>query len=159
MLYRALKKIASVFFNILNILLAGNLPPFGCVCVIVEAQDRYLALERPGGTLVFPGGFMRWKEQTVQTAQREGKEETGLDLRIGEIVGYYSSPTDRFDGMSTLTLVYLADVISGELRSSIEGCPCWLDENELHVRLHAHYQQIFNDYLRYRKQHQGANVS
>ncbi len=42
MFYSLLKKLVGIFFNILNILLAGNLPPFGCVCVIVEDQDKYL---------------------------------------------------------------------------------------------------------------------
>ncbi|GAC1623215.1 MAG: hypothetical protein NVS4B11_17830 [Ktedonobacteraceae bacterium] len=158
MLYRALKKIVSIFFNGLNMLLKGNLPPFGCVCVIVEQDGRYLAVERPEGPLVFPGGFMLWKELSEQTAQREGKEETGLDLRIGNIIGCYTTPSSGFDSMSTITIAYRAEVIGGELHSSIEGQPYWVDEETLRSRLQGHYQPMVNDYVQYRKLGRATNI-
>ncbi|HAH00905.1 MAG TPA: hypothetical protein DCL75_19095, partial [Ktedonobacter sp.] len=70
LLYRMLKGLVGIFFNILNLLLAGNLPPFGCVSIVIRDQDQasYLVIERPEGGFVFPGGFMRWGEHSVQTA-------------------------------------------------------------------------------------------
>src|SRR5260370_19202878 len=97
-----LKRAVSVFFNILNLLLVGNLPPFGCVCVIVEDQDKYLVIERPGGGYALPGGFMRWREHPTQTALRESKEETGLQFRADRIVSCSSTVSDRFMLISTL---------------------------------------------------------
>ena len=151
MFYRILKKSVGIFFNILNVLLKGNLPPFGCVCILVEQDERYLIVERPEGSLVFPGGFMRWKERSEQTAQREGKEETGLDLRIGNIVGCYTTPSTGFTAMSTITIVHRAEVVGGMLCSSIEGRPYWIDEETLRGRLEEHYHIILNDYLHCKK--------
>ena len=159
MFYRVLKKSVGIFFNILNVLLKGNLPPFGCVCILVEQDGHYLIVERPEGSLVFPGGFMRWKELSEQTAQREGKEETGLDLRIGGIVGCYTTPAADFAAMSTITIVHRAEVIDGELRSSIEGRPYWVDEETLRNRLEEHYFIILNEYLPREKQYKAINAS
>lgn len=149
MLYRVFKKLVGVFFNVLNILLNGNLPPFGTVCIIVEQDGQYLVIERPEGLIVFPGGFMRWNELSRQTARREGKEETGLDLKIGELLGSYTAIAKSFTTMSTITIVHRAEVIGGELRSSIEGRPYWIDRAMLSKLLAQHYQPIMRDFLKF----------
>lgn len=152
MLYNAFKHTVAILFNLLNRLMFGNLPPFGSACVIVEEQGRFLVLKRPTGTAAFPGGFMRWNELAEETARREAKEETGLDLQIAHMVSYSSTPSTDFKHMSTLTLFFHASVIAGELRTSIEGQPCWLDEETLRGCLHSYYQDALDDYLRYRSQ-------
>lgn len=149
-LYRVLNKFVGIFFNLLNLLLLGNLPPFGSVCMIVEDQGRYLVIQRPEGKMVFPSGFVRWREHPEQTVWREGKEETGLELRVGEVVGYASVVSAHFARMSTLTLIYEAEVVGGQLRGSVEGEPCWLDESELHNKLDAQQRSMLERYLRYR---------
>src|SRR5438874_6462158 len=116
-----LKDLVGVFFNILNLLLAGNLPPFGSVSIVIKNQDSYLVIERPEGGFVFPGGFMRWSEHPVQTAQRECMEETGLKLEVKELIGCSSTTSSRFTRMSTLTVIYYAEVVAGKLKKSIEG--------------------------------------
>jgi len=148
-LYRVFKKLVGVFFNMLNILLNGNLPPFGTVCIIVEQDGQYLVIERPEGPIVFPGGFMRWNELSEQTAQREGKEETGLDLNIGEILVSYTATAINFTTMSTITIVHRGEVIGGELRSSIEGRPYWVDRATLPGIVAKHYQPIIKDFLQF----------
>jgi ADP-ribose pyrophosphatase YjhB (NUDIX family) len=152
MLYQVLKKLAGLFFNFLNILLGGNLPPFGSVCVIVEREHHFLVVEQPNGATVFPGGFMRWHEMPEETAMREGKEETGLQLHPMHIIGHYPKPTKSLDGMSIIHIAYQAEVISGELRKSIEGQPSWISEKDLLDKLSPYYLTIFQDYLRYREQ-------
>ncbi len=142
----------SICFNILNFCLAGNLPPLGCICVIVEDQGRFLLVRRPEGGFVFPGGFMRWREHPKRTAQREFKEETGLQVELRHIVGCYSYASTRFDRMSTLTLVYCGVVSGGEIRGSIEGQPCWIDGSELSSVIDFRYATMLDDYLEHRKQ-------
>jgi 8-oxo-dGTP diphosphatase len=156
-LYRILTKSATISFNILNVVLAGNLPPLGSICVVVEDNGRYLILQRPEGGLVFPGGFMRWREHPAQTARREFKEETGLQLQLHHIIGCYSKVSTRFDRMSTLTLVYSGVVIGGEMRSSVEGQPRWIDESDLRGKLDFQYVSILDDFLVHRKQHQAKS--
>jgi ADP-ribose pyrophosphatase YjhB (NUDIX family) len=159
MLYDLLKIGVSVFFNTLNGLLGGNLPPFGSAAVIVEERDHYLVVELPRGRVAFPGGFMIWREHPKQTAQREAKEETGLLVRVGDLIGTYSSTSDSFTCMSTVSSVYAAEVMDGVLRPSIEGRPCWLDEEELRRRLTEHSRAILDDYLRYRTEQRGKHFA
>ena len=152
MLYNILKRVVSVVFNTLNVLLGGNLPPFGSAVAIVEEQDRYLVVELPDGRVVFPGGFMTWRENAKDTARREVQEETGLLVSVDDIIGTYSCPSDRFTNMSTISCVYTATVVGGALRPSCEGRPYWLHEAELRTRLSRHSRGILDDYLGYRTQ-------
>lgn len=151
-LYNTFKYVVAIFFNFLNRLMLGNLPPFGSACVIVEEQGRFLVLQRPEGQTVFPGGLMRWGEVVEETARREGKEETGLDLRIERMISYRSTPATDLVHMSSLALFFHARVVGGKLRGSIEGQPCWLDEATLRDSLPEYYQEAFADYLQYRNQ-------
>jgi len=151
LLYRMFKRLVGVCFNILNLLLAGNLPPLGSVCVIVEDQDRYLVVERAGGSFVFPGGFMRWRENPLQTALRECEEETGLRLKVNGLIGCSSNSSENFTRMSSLTVIYQAEVIGGELKRSIEGQPRWIDESELRMRVYKKQRGILDHFLRYRE--------
>ncbi len=153
MLYKALKKFASVFFNVLNFLMAGNLPPFGCVCVVVEKEKQFLVVEQTNGSVVFPGGFMRWRESPEQTLSREGQEETGLLIRAIDMIGYYPHAARNIGEMSTLTFVYRGETVSGTLKKSMEGSPLWIGADELPGKLAPEYHTIFADYLRYRTEH------
>jgi 8-oxo-dGTP diphosphatase len=149
-LYRILRKAAALYFNMLNLCLAGNLPPQGCVSVIVEGQGRYLLLRRPGGGLVFPGGFMRWREHPAQTAEREFKEETGLRVALHHVVACYSHTSENIGSMSTLTLVYSGEICGGEMRNSVEGQPCWIDESSLLEKIDSRYRTMLNDFRKQR---------
>jgi len=151
-LYRALKMSVGIFFNILNFVLAGNLPPFGCVNIVVEEQGRYLVIQRPEGHIVFPGGFMRWRESPEETGVRECKEETGLQVKIVHLIGCSSTTSENIAKMSTLTVIYRAEVVGGALLSSIEGKPLWMDEAELHIKLFKQQTGVLEHYLARRDQ-------
>lgn len=153
-LYRALKMWVGVFFNLLNVLLVGNLPPLGSVSVIVEEQGRYLVIQRPEGYFVFPGGFMRWREHPEKTALRECKEETGLQIQIAGLIGCSSNVSDDMTSMSTLSIIFHATVVGGTLRSSIEGKPLWMDEAELPGKLFKKQGGILQNYLARRNSRQ-----
>ncbi|MEO9030635.1 MAG: NUDIX hydrolase [Ktedonobacteraceae bacterium] len=147
-LYNLLGQTASVFFNILNLLMAGNLPPFGSVYVMIKEQERYLMLETPNGKAVLPGGFMRWREDPLETGRRECEEETGMQVRMLDLLGYLSCPSKSRSHMSTLTLVYRAEIIGGHLRGSVEGHPIWISETEAKQRLPPRYQPFFESHAR-----------
>lgn len=153
-LYQVLKKSVGFCFNCLNICLWGNLPPMGCISVIVEDQGKLLLLKRPNGDLVFPGGFMRWQEHPTQTALREVKEETGLHVTLQHVVACYSIASTDFRSMSTLILVFCAEVNGGDMRSSVEGYPCWIEKTNLLEMVNFRYQYMLDDYLERSKQHE-----
>lgn len=150
-LYRILSGLVPVCFNSLNLLLMGNLPPLGSVCVIVEDEGRFLLLRRPGGTMVFPGGFIRWNEYPDETARREFREETGLEVRLLDRMGTHASKSDGLNCLSTLTVAFAGEVAGGTLRGGIEGRPCWLDEAEMRRRLTSHYMSMLEDDFAYRE--------
>jgi 8-oxo-dGTP diphosphatase len=149
LLYWMLGEAAGISFNILNLMLAGNLPPFVTVRLIVEEQGRYLAIEESKGYFSLPGGFTRWNEYPAQAAVRECEEETGLRVKLGDIVSQRATVSNRFDHISMLTITYQATIISGDLRGSTEGEPCWKSETELRDKMGSYSMQILEDYLCY----------
>lgn len=154
LLYELFKKLVAVCFNLLNFLLLGNLPPLGSVCVIVEDQGRYLLVRRPGGKYVFPGGFMRWREHPVQAAKRECLEETGMHITIQGLIGCSANRSDRITKMSSLTVIYRAKVIDGQLRNTIEGQARWIDSAQLPSSLHKLQRGIYDHYVRYQERNE-----
>ena len=159
MLYDLLKICVSICFNLLNKLLGEKLPPFSSAGVIVEQQDHYLVIELPRGRVAFPGGFSTWRETPRQTAEREGKEETGYLLRASDMIGYYPCLSNQLTTMSTISFVYTARIIGGELKNNREGYPRWLHEDELRQRLSTHSCMILDDYLRYRWEQRAKDAS
>ena len=159
MLYDLLKKLVSICFNLLNKLLGGGLPPFGSVAVIVEQDNRFLMVELPRGRLAFPGGFMQWAETPAQAAQREGKEETGLDLHIGNLINIQSRPSRTLFRMSTICFIYSGEVTGGKLRKNMEGKPRWLTEKEIRAHFGEETLGVLDDYHRYRRPHQDPTTS
>jgi len=132
--------------------MGGNLPPFTCASVIVEDDGRFLVIQRPNGEIAFPGGFARWQEHPTQTARRECKEETGLDIRVGDLLGYQSYTSFDATRMSVVSLVFHGKVIGGELRDSIEGRASWLIDDELSTRLNPFYESTYREYVHSRTQ-------
>jgi ADP-ribose pyrophosphatase YjhB (NUDIX family) len=61
------------------------------------------AIEPRYGTWTFPGGFMEIDETAEEAALRETKEEVGLTLTLGRLLGVYSRP-----GPGILVLVFRA---------------------------------------------------
>lgn len=61
--------------------------------IVAEADGRILMARRRDNELwTIPGGAMDPGESIAQTAVREVKEETGLDVEVVSLVGIYSDP-------------------------------------------------------------------
>jgi len=54
-----------------------------------------------------PGGFVEYGETVENTAIREAKEETGIDIKLKRLFNVYSKP-DRDPRGHSITIVYLA---------------------------------------------------
>ncbi|NIO10324.1 MAG: NUDIX domain-containing protein [Deltaproteobacteria bacterium] len=87
----------------------------------IFSVDNKVALLRRGiepamGKWVFPGGYVDRGESVKDAAIRETKEESGLDVRLGPLVGVYSYPKAR-----DVIVVYSAVVVGGELKALDES--------------------------------------
>lgn len=64
--------------------------PMVGVGVLIRDDDRYLIVERAAdpdaGLWSIPGGLVEIGENAADAAVREAKEETGLDVEIGELL-------------------------------------------------------------------------
>jgi ADP-ribose pyrophosphatase YjhB (NUDIX family) len=70
----------------------------------------------PGkGDWCIPAGFTEWCEHPQQTAVREVKEETGLDIKIKGIFDIFMGMDDP--RTHAVLILYLADVVGGKLRA------------------------------------------
>ena len=85
------------------------------VGVIPERRGRVLLLRRAieprYGAWTFPGGFMEIDESVEEAAAREAHEETGVRVRVLELVGVYSRPGPLGPGI--VSIVYRGRVAAG----------------------------------------------
>lgn len=84
--------------------------PFPTVDIIIEQDGRIILIKRknPPHGWALPGGFVDYGESLEAAAQREAKEETGLELGPLQLLGCYSAP-DRDPRMHTITTVFYAE--------------------------------------------------
>jgi ADP-ribose pyrophosphatase YjhB (NUDIX family) len=102
----------QLFLRILN-------PSFmvGAMALIFDDQQRILVLEHtyrkqtPWG---LPGGWLKWAETPEDGLAREVREETGLTIRVEQLLAA------DFWGKSQLDLLYRCSVVSGTYAATDE---------------------------------------
>jgi ADP-ribose pyrophosphatase YjhB (NUDIX family) len=92
--------------------------------VLLEKDGALLLMRRKNepwqGAWNIPAGYVEADEKPQEAARREAWEETGLLVRIGDLVDVYHFCDDpRGDG---LLLVYRAEITGGELVETEEAC-------------------------------------
>lgn len=90
--------------------------PKVAAAVFVEDGDHVLLIKRgvdpERGKWALPAGYVDAFEDPRQTAVREAREETGLDVRVTRLVDVFYS--DYRPGASII-IVYAAEITGGEL--------------------------------------------
>jgi ADP-ribose pyrophosphatase YjhB (NUDIX family) len=74
------------------------------------------AIEPSYGKWVFPGGYVDRGESLEAAAIREVREECGLDVRLTQLLGVYSSPDNP-----VILIAYVGEVTGGALAVDEEG--------------------------------------
>ena len=98
--------------------------------VIITDNRGWILLEKRSdcSTWGLPGGRIEPGESVIETAIREAKEETGLDVEITRLLGVYSEPENRIvtyldngDVVHLVDIIVEARILSGKLTISEES--------------------------------------
>jgi len=89
----------------------------GVFTVIFDTKDRVLLCHRRDADVWnLPGGGMEPGELPTDTAIRETREETGLDVELKQFLGVYSKPLTN-----DLVFVFIAEIVGGNLTLTDEA--------------------------------------
>ncbi len=88
----------------------GIVTPFVTVDIIIRYEGGIVLVKRknPPHGWALPGGFIEIGESLEESARREAKEETSLDVVLREQFHAYSDPR-RDPRFHTVTIVFIAD--------------------------------------------------
>jgi ADP-ribose pyrophosphatase YjhB (NUDIX family) len=109
-----------------NAPMANSLVP-AASAIVTDNEGRILLIRRSDNDLwSIPGGAMEVGESISQTAIREVREETGLEVEPLYVVGIYSNPrhvVEYSDGevRQQFSICFACKVVGGEIRTSSES--------------------------------------
>lgn len=86
----------------------------GSIVLVKRAFDPFK------GYWALPGGFLKFGKSVEETAIREAKEETGLDIEIEDLLGVYSGP-ERDPRGHIISICLIARYVGGELRAGSDA--------------------------------------
>ena len=123
------------------------LDPKLAAAVVVERAGRVLLGRRGPGTREagkwsFPAGFVERGERVEDAAAREAKEEVGLAVVLGPLLGLYSAP-----GETVVLAVYVARAADGEPTAGDDLCEVgWFAPDALPELAFPHDERILADW-------------
>lgn len=117
-------------------------PAPGITIILHSPEGRVLIGKRAttaryGGRWCLPGGYIEYEESFIDTAHREVREETGLEIGVQGIINVVSNLLD--DRHHTLVIVLLGAVIGGHMAPGDDLTElCWVDRQQ-----HAQMEYAF----------------
>ena len=134
--------------------------------VVIRNEKGELLLQQrryPAGRWAFPGGLMELGESTEETARREVREETALELGRLRLIGVYSGAdalcsAPNGDEWYVVNVAYACDEPRGLARvNDGESVSLgWFRPEEIPGTLVRSHREILADYLRQREREQAA---
>jgi 8-oxo-dGTP diphosphatase len=121
--------------------------------VITDLDGRIIFIRRKNppykGSWAFPGGFVEYGETVEEAVVREVREETGVIIKIQELLGVYSDP-GRDPRGHMITVCFLANKTEGELKADTDAAEvsCFTADEALRMNLAFDHHKILNDALK-----------
>ncbi len=128
----------------------------GSVVIIKNERDEILLQKRtfPVDTWSFPGGLSELGENTLDTAVREVREETSLEVKNLELFGFYSSDGvckgETGDEWCVYIAAYVCRDFSGEVKINDGESAAleWTALSNLPERFGKSQKRILDDYVK-----------
>ncbi|MBV9192795.1 MAG: NUDIX domain-containing protein [Solirubrobacterales bacterium] len=97
-----------------------------CVEVVIATPDRGVLLARRDippniGAWHIPGGTVLFAEPVVEAVKRVARGELGLEVGVGELLGYIEYPSHYNNGLDSPVGLAFATEVAGDPRLP-EGC-------------------------------------
>jgi ADP-ribose pyrophosphatase YjhB (NUDIX family) len=134
----------------------NSLVPAASAIVTNERGEILMQRRVDNNFWALPGGTMDFGETIVQTAEREVREETGLDVRVDGIIGTFSDPRhiiEYSDGevRQQFNICFHASLVGGDLRASEESTEVrWIPRDELEqLEIHRTTRQRLKQFLQH----------
>lgn len=125
--------------------------PILTVDIIIEQDENILLIDRkfkPLG-LTLPGGHVNYNETIEHAAKRETKEETGLDIRIRDILSVYSDPK-RDPRKHAVSVVFIAEA-NGKAKAGSDAKDIkYISRKNIPKNIAFDHKKIIDDYFRQR---------
>ncbi|MGI8575303.1 MAG: NUDIX domain-containing protein [Egibacteraceae bacterium] len=142
---------------------ANSLVP-GASAIVTDDQGRVLLHKRADNeNWALPSGTMDFGERLHETAVRETREETGVEVEVEGLVGIYSDPEHVFaydDGevRQEFNICFARRVVGGELGDTDDEAldVGWFTREEvealtmhpsIRLRIHHHFEERDRPYL------------
>jgi ADP-ribose pyrophosphatase YjhB (NUDIX family) len=126
--------------------------------VVTDEQDRIVLIRRRDNDLwALPGGGMELGESIIDTAVREVKEETGLDVEVTGLIGVYTNPNHVMaytDGevRQQFSLCFTTRLLGGDLLADSESTDiAWTRTRDIpSLNMHPSMRLRIQHYLEHR---------
>ena len=112
--------------------------PIPAVAAIIIKNGSLLLIKRgvePSlGKWSVPGGSIEWGESLKDALKREVREETGLDIEVGEVAGVFDLivPGDDAPGFHYVIIDYFARSVGGALKAGDDAADArWVPLGDL----------------------------
>ena len=116
---------------------ANSIRPAAMVALVSNDRKLLMLKRIDSGNWTMPGGTMELGESLIDCAMRETKEETGLSIKIVDLIGIYTDPeivVEYSDGevRQEFSVLYYGIIINGDIKIDDESTEYkWVSESEL----------------------------